>query len=77
MTTAELISGAGNLIVLLDARESITPSGAEARAWCEAAVGRVGRPADGLLVLHTVDGAAGSVGLLHRVGSVGGRADRQ
>lgn len=52
MTRAELVSGAGNLFVLLDARESGTPSGAEARAWCEAAVGRVGKPADGLLVLH-------------------------
>ncbi len=52
MRTAELVSGAGNLFVLVDAREGVVPSGAEARAWCEAAAGRVGEPADGLLVLQ-------------------------
>ena len=56
MTRAELVSGAGNLFVLLDARAGGAPSGGEAHAWCEAAAGRVGRPADGLLVLHEHEG---------------------
>ena len=52
MTRAALVSGAGNLFVLLDARGGVAPSGAEAKAWCAAAAKRAGEPADGLLVLH-------------------------
>lgn len=48
---AELVSGAGNLFVLLDAREGGAPTPAEARGWCERAAEFGGRGADGLLVL--------------------------
>jgi len=53
----ELVSGAGNLFVLLDARGGIAPPGEEAAAWCEAAAGKAGRAADGLLVLWEDEGA--------------------
>lgn len=48
---AELVSGNGNLFVLLDAREAEPPSAAEATGWCAAARELGGRAADGLLVL--------------------------
>lgn len=54
---AELVSGAGNLFVLLDAREGGAPSAAEAPGWCEAAAEHGGRVADGLLVLLEREGA--------------------
>ena len=54
---AELVSGAGNLFVLLDARGGEAPGAAGAREWCEAASELGGRAADGLLVLvEGVDG---------------------
>ena len=54
---AELVSGAGNLFVLLDARGGEAPRAAGAREWCEAASELGGRAADGLLVLvEGVDG---------------------
>ena len=57
MTQAQLVSGAGNLFVLFDAREGHAPSAEEARIWCECAAGKLGRAADGLLVLREELGA--------------------
>ena len=54
---AELVSGAGNLFVLLDARGGEAPKAAEATGWCAAAAELGGRSADGLLVLLEGEGA--------------------
>ena len=48
---AEVVSGTGNLFVLLDARGGEAPIAAEATGWCAEAAALGGRAADGLLVL--------------------------
>jgi len=55
---AELLSGAGNLFVLLDARGGEVPGVAEVKSWCEAAAAKGGRAADGGLVLLEGERAA-------------------